>query len=101
MTSDEREPLLVFATSGRINQNTIKAYCPAGHEYSEANTYIWGNMRFCRACNRQRRKERYWRQKQAAQQEAAERELSPRPGSLDLHSRLGGPAAEHETNREG
>lgn len=26
--------------------------CPAGHEYSPANTYVWRGKRSCRECNR-------------------------------------------------
>lgn len=27
-----------------------KTHCPQGHEYSEANTYLWRDRRMCRAC---------------------------------------------------
>lgn len=26
-------------------------HCPRGHEYTEANTYVHGTSRYCRACN--------------------------------------------------
>lgn len=32
--------------------NANKTHCPAGHEYSPANTYIHQGRRNCRACNR-------------------------------------------------
>jgi hypothetical protein len=36
------------------NNNTRKTVCPAGHRYSEANTYRWGGTRMCRRCRRER-----------------------------------------------
>ena len=47
-----RENLLDAVRNGR-NRNSNKTHCPAGHEYSEANTYIqpatgWRNCRSCR-----------------------------------------------------
>ena len=38
--------------------NGDKTHCPKGHEYCEYNTYVYRNMRYCRACQRQRNKER-------------------------------------------
>jgi len=32
--------------------NAAKTHCPHGHPYDEANTYVYNNQRFCRACNR-------------------------------------------------
>lgn len=29
-----------------------RTHCPHGHEYSEANTYVYKNMRHCRECRR-------------------------------------------------
>lgn len=29
-----------------------KTHCPNGHIYSEENTYIYNNMRYCRTCSR-------------------------------------------------
>lgn len=29
-----------------------ETHCPRGHAYDEANTYLWGGRRKCRACNR-------------------------------------------------
>ena len=40
-----------------VNQRRAVArvtHCPAGHEYTEANTRFKGNMRHCRACHRER-----------------------------------------------
>ncbi len=28
----------------------LKTHCPAGHEYTEENTYRWRNERTCRTC---------------------------------------------------
>lgn len=25
--------------------------CPQGHEYNDANTYVWNGMRYCRTCH--------------------------------------------------
>jgi len=39
-----------------------KTHCPAGHEYTEENTYRWNNERLCRACRRETKRrynERY------------------------------------------
>jgi hypothetical protein len=30
-----------------------KTHCPQGHEYTEANTYVWGGKRQCRECKHQ------------------------------------------------
>ncbi len=34
-------------------------HCPHGHEYTEENTYTWGNMRHCKQCNRERNLRKY------------------------------------------
>jgi hypothetical protein len=36
------------------NGNEKKTHCPKGHPYDEANTYLWHNARYCRACTRER-----------------------------------------------
>ena len=41
---------------GRISRyNALKTHCPKGHPYDEANTYLYGRRRICRACARDRR----------------------------------------------
>jgi hypothetical protein len=30
--------------------NAVKTHCPAGHEYNQANTYVYKNRRNCRRC---------------------------------------------------
>lgn len=40
-------------------QNARKTHCPQGHEYDEANTYnTSGGHRLCRACNRDRKRQK-------------------------------------------
>lgn len=39
-----------------------RTHCPAGHEYTEENTYVWRGMRHCRECGRRRSRE-YQRRK--------------------------------------
>jgi hypothetical protein len=41
-------------------------HCPTGHPYDETNTYVYRGMRNCRACNRERSRERRRREKEAA-----------------------------------
>jgi hypothetical protein len=38
--------------------NAAKTHCPAGHPYSEANTYRWRDARICLACHAEGRKRR-------------------------------------------
>lgn len=38
--------------------NASKTHCPSGHEYSEDNTYVFDGKRQCRACARERSRER-------------------------------------------
>jgi|SRR5579863_5247114 len=33
-------------------QAARKTHCPKGHPYSEENTHVWNNKRFCRECSR-------------------------------------------------
>jgi hypothetical protein len=44
------------------SKQIAKTHCPKGHEYDEANTYVWGGMRHCRECGRERARE-YQRKK--------------------------------------
>jgi len=42
-------------------ENTRRAahaitHCPQNHEYTQANTYQYRNMRYCRACDRERKR---------------------------------------------
>ena len=34
----------------------VKTHCPRGHEYNEENTRIYNGRRFCRTCDRERKK---------------------------------------------
>ena len=36
---------------------TSKEYCPAGHEYTKENTYMYNGSRTCRECQRKRARE--------------------------------------------
>lgn len=47
---DHLEPVTLSVNVKR-GGNTIKTECPRGHPYDEANTYVLGARRFCRACN--------------------------------------------------
>jgi hypothetical protein len=40
--------------AGVINgaRNAAKTHCPAGHPYSESNTYYWRGSRLCRECRK-------------------------------------------------
>lgn len=40
----------------RHNHNQLKDTCPSGHIYNQENTRIYENRRYCRACDRARRK---------------------------------------------
>jgi HNH endonuclease len=37
---------------GVAPKNFVKTHCPQGHEYTEENTYVWRDQRFCRACHK-------------------------------------------------
>ena len=39
--------------SGNGAEHRAKTHCPAGHEYAEANTYMYKGGRHCRACRRE------------------------------------------------
>lgn len=52
------EPVTHAVNMGRsLPGNASVTYCPAGHEYDEANTYTHNGKRHCRACNRRRSRE--------------------------------------------
>lgn len=38
--------------------NRAKTHCRNGHPYSEANTYVYKNQRYCRACNNEQTRRR-------------------------------------------
>ena len=40
----------IWDTSGKYQLKITK--CPRGHEYSDENTYVYKNSRYCRECNR-------------------------------------------------
>lgn len=41
---------------GFVAQNARKTHCPQRHEYDEANTYVYRGMRYCRECQRERKR---------------------------------------------
>jgi hypothetical protein len=41
----------VAAYQGKFN--AAKTHCPQGHAYTEDNTYLYRNMRMCKACRRE------------------------------------------------
>lgn len=47
---------------------TSPTHCPHGHEFTEANTYLYGRVRQCKTCTSKRNKERYQRQRASNQQ---------------------------------
>ncbi len=48
----QRENLLLGDTL--VAANVAKTHCPAGHEYTEDNTYTYRSGRQCKACRRAR-----------------------------------------------
>jgi len=40
----------IWNTSGKYQLK--RTHCPRGHEYSDENTYVYKNSRYCRECNR-------------------------------------------------
>ena len=44
--------------SGPPALNASKTHCDKGHEFTEANTYIFDGRRYCRACGRERQRDR-------------------------------------------
>jgi hypothetical protein len=61
---------------GPSAQHAAKTHCPQGHAYDEANTYVKPRtgIRVCRACNRQRDRERASRRRD--QERAANADLA-------------------------
>lgn len=55
----------MVAKGRHVEPNSSKTHCPAGHEYSETNTYVYPGMRRCRIC----RKEQNLRYKRKKKQE--------------------------------
>ena len=41
-----------------VHGNSAKTHCPSKHEYTKENTRLYGNRRYCRACNRERNRRR-------------------------------------------
>lgn len=39
---------------------SLKTHCPKGHEYNKENTYVYRGSRFCRICDRERKKIKYY-----------------------------------------
>lgn len=37
---------------GIAAKNLVKTHCSQGHAYTEENTYVWGNQRFCKTCHK-------------------------------------------------
>jgi hypothetical protein len=61
------EPMHLQAVTPRINtlrgmgvtaRNATASKCPQGHPYDETNTYHHDGKRYCRTCQRERRRER-------------------------------------------
>lgn len=49
------------AAAGRARgggRNRAKTHCPAGHAYDEENTHVHAGRRHCRACGRERARQR-------------------------------------------
>jgi len=56
------------AENVRRGVRSIRTHCPNGHEFTEANTYLYGPRanRHCRTCNRDRHRAAYHRSKAVA-----------------------------------
>ena len=50
------ENMRQMSERGRTSQGR-RTHCPEGHEYNEANTYVWKGWRYCRSCNNALRRE--------------------------------------------
>ena len=56
----------ILRGEGLAAQNAGVTHCPRGHQYDEENTYVLPsrpNARYCRECNRQKKRERRARQR--------------------------------------
>lgn len=53
---------LLRSTLTLASKEAQTTHCPAGHEYTDENTYVWRKMRHCRECARVRSRE-YQRRK--------------------------------------
>ena len=40
-----------------------RTHCPRGHAYDDSNTYVWGRMRYCRACHLEHSRASYKRRR--------------------------------------
>lgn len=49
---DHLEAITHFENSGEFRRNMT--HCHNGHEFTEANTYLWKGMRHCRECTNER-----------------------------------------------
>lgn len=52
--------------------NSKKTHCPQGHKYTKENTYSYRGRRYCKTCNRERKRAMRAQEKEATQ--AQERE---------------------------
>lgn len=51
--------------------NAAKTHCKRGHEFDEANTYLWRNSRICKQCRRDYAREFKSRKRDAARKAVA------------------------------
>lgn len=63
LQSLEEKPIRLRLGARKNNHQVKKTHCPQGHEYNEANTYIYQGRRYCRPCNNRRTREGYQRRK--------------------------------------
>lgn len=49
----------VTGAENRRRQAEMVTHCPRGHAYDETNTKVYRGGRYCRACDRERHRERY------------------------------------------
>ena len=48
------EPVTAKVNLARGAGHGHETHCPRGHPYDETNTYVHGDKRYCRTCNRER-----------------------------------------------